>query len=90
MYYIELNQLALYSPLDLYYTHMNWNSTEFRYKGFNKLFEILQRQSTNVRIDKPETTDMGVPPSSLQSFLARNSEFPGVVITNHAHGFKNR
>ncbi len=95
-YFIELGQLAV-SPGDSYYIHRNWEAplTAANNNTLPNLIRLLQDHGQKyelqlVSVKNDTGLGMGLPPSSLQSFLDKSLSLPGVVITNHNAAFRNK
>lgn len=51
-------------------------------------FKYLQKNIVNLNITSSDVPS-SVPPSSLHTFLKNNSDFPGLVITDHHKSYAN-
>jgi nicastrin len=85
-----LDQLAQYNNASkpTYYVHRNWDSkvgSETAGKLVNMLLEKGHAPDLDININSvPNGLNWrGLPPSSLQTFLAKQSNLTGIVITNH-------
>lgn len=81
-YFLEVNQAAPRSEENKYFIHQS-NPTQSK-----SLADLLHNEAKNVALE-PTTSQLGVPPSSLHSFLRQRPDIPGLVITNHKDSYKN-
>ncbi|CAA6664769.1 unnamed protein product [Spirodela intermedia] len=63
--------------------------------GSKEILTALQQASAslsseNIKVNASSTSNPGVPPSSLMSFLSKNSSTPGVVLEDFDAAFSNR
>ncbi|ODM91835.1 Nicastrin [Orchesella cincta] len=85
-YFIEVNQAAASLSNDSYFIHQSELSQS------KELTDLLQKngQQLNLNLTLPKSTKLGLPPSSLHSFLKERADLTGIVITNHEEEYKNK
>ncbi|CAL8148652.1 unnamed protein product [Orchesella dallaii] len=89
-YFIELNQVSASS-------NSNKNATYFIHQSelsqSKELTDLLQKTGLDSNVNMSVVTsknEMGLPPSSLQTFLREKADLTGVVITNHEEEYRNK
>ncbi|KAK8928274.1 Nicastrin [Platanthera zijinensis] len=81
---------ALNQGITTFFTHSGQDTP-----STNEILDALQKASEslgsdNVNIKKADATNPGVPPSSLMSFLRKNSSISGVVLEDFDTSFVNK
>ncbi|XP_063229542.1 nicastrin [Bacillus rossius redtenbacheri] len=86
--FVELGQLGRHAGSELYFH----SSRPKNSLGQRALVEAFMNQTSSVGAEYGLSFSSvgGVPPSSLQTFLAADASFPGLVVTSHGDQFNNR